>query len=1055
MEVPASQQRWLGTDISVLPVCDNAGVVESGRDALGHHGVTRREFDVLGALEQGLKNAEIAARLGVSERTVESHVSSLLRKLDAHDRAALAARAAKLWPDLSVRGALPHQLAISERRRPCFGREGELERLRRCWEATASGTVVVVVSGEAGIGKSRLVAAAATEVHASGARVVFAACAHGTHRPYEAFVDALADDVRRMFGGVVDERLEVHRAMLGRLFPLVGGDVGSPAAEVVDASRDHSDVLSGLHACLVAMTWGQPVLFVLEDVHWASSGTRDALSHIARAAGPAPLMVLATIRDGRPEAADAVPMISRIVSLPSVETIALAGLDVAAAAAVIDGVGGRLDVAQAVHDTGGNPLFLGELARHGPGSRSLRELVAERFIGVEPQDLDVVDAAVVIGEQIDVSFLARVLDRSTGDILDALERLEAAGLVGPGSTPGRFAFTHDVFRSVRYHGFGVGRTMRLHAAVARALEGPTSDAQLAELARHACLAGPRFDPRAAATLARDAGDLAAAATDHGAAVDQYRRGLDALHLAGPSDPIFRLELEIRLGQSLVLSGDGDGQAILRRTAEEALGRGQPAAAAAALCAIAPVLGGSTSVDRPDHRFEDLGTRVLDALTTSDETWRIRLQAVLGMHVRMTASVERGTETIREAVLAARRLGDPITLGRALMTFRFCGGPLEMDERLACGHELLELGGSTGQTVFTLIGCQQLFWCHRERGDVEEMARWQNAAASRLHGPDLEQLSLEAAVAVLDGNLALATSLADGVEMIADPVSATASYVAPLRRAIADLRGHLPDRGRLRRRIDDSTVYRAMLEAMLGRALARAGRSKQAQAMLDAAARGEFEPRYEPNTSTTAGSCWAETAFICADAPAARKIVDWFEPLAGAFVDNGITVWDTVDRVRAIARLTVDDPSSAAAIAAQAVEASRRRRTPILLGRELVVLAAAQQASGADDGADAVDEALVIGRRTGALIIIHDVRLFLGHFAEPANEFGLTRREREVLTRVRAGDTNTQIAFRLDISAATVKKHLEHIYTKLGVSSRTAAAGSVRDAAAEPAHARSR
>ena len=75
-----------------------------------------------------------------------------------------------------------------------------------------------------------------------------------------------------------------------------------------------------------------------------------------------------------------------------------------------------------------------------------------------------------------------------------------------------------------------------------------------------------------------------------------------------------------------------------------------------------------------------------------------------------------------------------------MSFRFCGGPLDVDRKLACGRELIELGERTGQEIFTVVGYQQLWWCHRELGDRAAMAQWDAAAARRVRGPDLEQLS---------------------------------------------------------------------------------------------------------------------------------------------------------------------------------------------------------------------------------------------------------------------------------------------------------------------------
>ena len=457
---------------------------EPVRDVLGQRGVTRREAEVLDALAERLTNAEIAARLHVSERTVESHVSALLRKIGARNRVDLACRAVARGPARSSLGQIPHQLEAIARRGECVGRDDELRRLLACWERTAEGTVVAVVSGEAGIGKSRLAAAVAAEVHQRGGRVALGSCTDGPHGPYEPFTAMISEDVAR----VPDDELHL---VLSR-------------PDSVDPNRERVAVHVALHEYLLRSARGHPLLFVVEDLHWASSATRDAVTHIARVGGDAPLMLLVTVRDERPVGAGSMAaFFSRIASLASVEVVALEGLDVSAASTVIGAVGGDLDPAHAVWQTGGNPLFLRELARDGQSSRSLRELVAVRFDRLSSSDLDVVDVATVAGEQIDVSLVASTLDRPLDDVLDTLERAEAAGLIGPGARPGRFAFTHDVFRSVRYTSLTSSRKMRLHAAIALALgQRSTGDRDLAERARHACLAGQRFDPAEAADLAR-------------------------------------------------------------------------------------------------------------------------------------------------------------------------------------------------------------------------------------------------------------------------------------------------------------------------------------------------------------------------------------------------------------------------------------------------------------------------------------------------------------------------------------------------------------------------
>ena len=201
--------------------------------------------------------------------------------------------------------------------------------------AISTGTAVAVVRGEAGIGKSRLAAAVAVEVHHRGGRVALGCCTDGPQRPYEPFTAIVA--------------LDRH--------------IPSSASDVIDPDGERAAVQAALHESLSLAAHEHPLLFVIEDLHWGSSATRDAVAHLARVGGDAQLMLLVTIRDDERGAGGIGAFLGRIASLPSVEMVALTGLDTAAAALVIEVVGGELDPAHAVWQTGGNPLFLRELAR--------------------------------------------------------------------------------------------------------------------------------------------------------------------------------------------------------------------------------------------------------------------------------------------------------------------------------------------------------------------------------------------------------------------------------------------------------------------------------------------------------------------------------------------------------------------------------------------------------------------------------------------------------------------------------------------------------------------
>ena len=1009
---------------------------------------------MLAGVARRLTNAEIATSLGVSERTVESHVSSLLRKLDAANRLELGRWAPQVTTATSAPVRLPAQLEALRQRGPFVGRRAELDRLLAGWATIATGTAVAVLHGEAGIGKSRLAATFAGEVHDRGGRVVLGTCSAGTQAPYAPFAQIIAQDASGMSDAELRRRVEHHRQAVARLVPAVAArlDVDEPPQD--DPVHARNAVLAAIAGYLRASARRQPLLVVVEDLHWASRGTLDALDHVARAGGEGPLMVLATTRDERPfgPTPGLRASLGGLAHLSTVEMVEVSGLTVDDAEHLIDELGSQLDPASGVAQTGGNPLFLGALARGGPTGGTLGALVAGHFARLPDDDLDVIDTAAVIGEQIEVGLVAAALGSPVSDVLDALERAETAGVVGAGTRHGRFAFTHDVFRSAREASLTASRRFRLHAAVAEALQRrPLDPTTLSDLATHACLAGPRFDPSVAADLARRAGDAATVATDHGPAVAHYRRALDALSLVGASDNGRWLDVRVKLGSALVRVGDDDGVTTLVDVAEEAERAGDPVALAAAVCSMAGIPGGGLGTDGPAARFMQLAESALRLLPTSEPGWRIQVQATLGVH-QYYEGIEGGEELLRAAVDDARRLGDPVTLGRALMSYRHCGGPLDSEQRIACGHELIELGERTGMEVLTSVGLQQLWWCHRQMGDREEMDAWTAAAAARVRGPDCEQRSHEVSVAMLDGDLERTERLLVHLADAARPVGYLATYVDPMREAIDDIRGRpvpadvlehvlltMPDH-----------PFRDALAAFWARVLVRSGQPEPAAELLRSAGRRGFGPAYVGRAWTTEVCYWAEVAALVGveeAAGAAHQLTTILEPLAGRWADNGLYVSDTIDRARALVELARGDPLRAGCVAAEAASASRRRRTPILLARELVVLAAAQQRAGDDQlvWQPAIDEALVLARRAGARIVEQDVGLLVGGSVAPLPDpHGLTPRERDVLERVRAGDTNAVVASALDISPATVRKHLEHAYRKLNVSTRTAAVARAAD-----------
>ena len=343
---------------------------EPEREALGHWGVTRRELDVLDAVAQRLSNAEIAAQLCVSERTVESHVSSLLHKLGAHNRLELIGWAAPRLSSRALGEAFPSQLDAVARRGELVGREAERGAAPRMLGAVCGGTCRCGDPGRRGDRKSRLAAEVALEVHGRGGGVALGSCTDGPQRPYEPFMAAIDADLVQLSTAEIKRRLGDNATTLARLSPELAIRLGvDPRTDAPDLEHEQGAVRGALVEYLTAAASVHHLLFVVEDLHWASAATRDVIVHLARIGGLTPLMLLvttatsgrsSTTRSGRSSAGSPECRRSKSSRCP--------GSAWRAAARVIDAVGSDLDPGDAVRQTGGNPLFLQELARHGPAA---------------------------------------------------------------------------------------------------------------------------------------------------------------------------------------------------------------------------------------------------------------------------------------------------------------------------------------------------------------------------------------------------------------------------------------------------------------------------------------------------------------------------------------------------------------------------------------------------------------------------------------------------------------------------------------------------------------
>jgi DNA-binding SARP family transcriptional activator len=405
----------------------------------------------------------------------------------------------------------PAPPAVPGRRRPLPGRAAEMAALDAALDRARAGVEVVVVEGEAGIGKSRLLAHWAGAVQAAGGTVLRGGCDElGRVLPLQAVLDALRAHLPLLGPAELAEVLGPDAPLLGPLLAAAGaatalgtGPGTAPGASAGTAAgtgpgitdwlapADPAGHQAALFAALLRLLGrlpGDPPVLVLEDVHLADASTLAWLAFAGRRRHEARALLVASRRTGEGGA---------LPALSAATVLHLGPIDLAAAEQVV----GPARAGELHRRSGGNPLLLVELAAAGPGEAvpaSLVEAVTARC-GRTGEAGATLQAAAVIGPEIDLDLLAAVLARPPVELLGHLEQgarhqfLEERGA--------RFAFRHDLVREALAAGTGPSRRAVLHREAGRALAArPSADPRL--VAYHARLGGD--DDLAAAALARAA-----------------------------------------------------------------------------------------------------------------------------------------------------------------------------------------------------------------------------------------------------------------------------------------------------------------------------------------------------------------------------------------------------------------------------------------------------------------------------------------------------------------------------------------------------------------------
>ena len=450
----------------------------------------------------------------------------------------------------------------SNRPTPFVRREAELARLKELVERTRRGSgTLVLISGEAGVGKSRLAEEAAKEAERAGLGPLVGHCLDmESAQPYLPLIEQIEQAARAVSAEEFRDALGENAPEVAKLMPELRqrfSDIPEPVSLPPEQERRY--LLHGVTEFIERAAHARPLLLTFEDLHWADDATLLLLRQLAQRLDEMPVLVIGTYRQtelslGRPFGA----VLEDLLRERLADEIVLDQLAEDGVAALLEGRAGRRPPPELVtlvySETEGNPFFVEEVFRHlaeagklfeDDGSwksgihiadtevpRGLRLVIGRRLERVSEDCRRVLTTAAVVGRSFGFDLLLRIGRFDEDQLLDALEEAEGATLVLDASVEreARYAFGHEQIRQTLLSALSFPRRQRLHLRIADTLEDLHGDSveYAGDLAHHLYQAGAAADPERTARFLLLAGQRAMAALGFEDALRQFEAALTVL-----------------------------------------------------------------------------------------------------------------------------------------------------------------------------------------------------------------------------------------------------------------------------------------------------------------------------------------------------------------------------------------------------------------------------------------------------------------------------------------------------------------------------------------------
>ncbi len=947
------------------------------------------------------------------------------------------------------------------------GRASELAAVQRALgEVEAGEWRVLAISGEPGIGKTRLLSELAARAAQHGNTVL---SGQGTELEQEVPFAALIEALDEFLGSLGRGRLQALAARLPHLagvFPALGGLTALPTGLGTERYHHHR----AIRALVTELASPRPLVLVLDDVHWADPASVEAIAHLLRRPPAAAILLALSFRTGQ-----ASPMLVTALEAAAREThteqLLIGALTEDECAGLLahesDAERHRIFA-----ESGGNPFYIEQLrradatagTRTGAGAVRLDGAIPATVLAAIEQELShlpldarrMLEGAAVAGEPFEPELAAETAGLDPALSLALLDELTARDCVRAEPTPRRFRFRHPIVRRAVYDSIPPGRRLAAHRRAAEALGA--LGAPVTARAHHIALSARPGDESAIAALSDAARQVAASAP---ASAAQWL--VVTLSLLASEDVSHRLALLSRLAEAQAAAGALPDAARTLVEITAALPAGSDSRWAKAVAA-------SAAVELELGRHGGARTRLQTALEQTGVRGTVQAVPLL-LALALDLAYQSGeflkaVELCHEALEAAVADGDPVLRAAArsvLAAVRPCAGEIRQaadcavtaaaeldalsDEQLIHGLEVpYRLGQAEtflerfedgarhlerGVAIATACGNSQfvvptrtfLAYCLFHLGRIDDTLRVAEEAAEtgRL-------LRLPAGLAFALAVAALGWSVVDSHQTLGLGEEAVS--------VLAD--------------VDDSIITDAT-HAHFAWACANVGEHKRCIEHMQLAGAPDFE-RFQPGQR-----CFLTESLVRSHLAMERRDEArlWVARGVGFASGLGLPVAESaVRRAQAMLLLADGSADAAAELALQAAEIAAEHAAEIEAARSRIIAGRALAAAGRRDHAItqlrlARTDMARCGARRVDQEAARELRLLgaaapaaVGRRAGDAGTTRLSDRELEIAILVAAGNTNPQIAATLYLSPKTIEGHMHRIFEKLHVTSRAQVAATI-------------